>query len=415
MTDFKKSLAAIGAVRSKFEELLVTQGGHKIGEATATTRSAADRGSIDKLREIEEFGTNPGNLRFLVHVPANLRPSPGIVIALHGCGQTAAEYAKGTGWSSLADAHGFIVVYPEQRQANNPKNCFTWFMADDITRGSGEAASIHQMAEHAIGRFGADRRRVFVNGLSAGGAMASVMLATHPETFAGGAIIAGLPYGCAGSVQEAFGAMFSEKTHTSWTLGENIRRASSHRGPWPSISIWHGSVDPIVKPSNADHIIRQWLDVHGLAAEPSHTEQIGSHSQRTWLDAHGRPAVEAYTLTGMAHAVPLDLAAALGPCGATGPFFLDVGLSSTLMSARSWGLADVSYSAAQASATGLGPENIMSSDQPASRAPSGIIVGATKDSGMPLPKLPMPGRTSTSGFDPRAIVEAALRQAGLKR
>lgn len=415
MTDFRKSVAAIGAVRNKFEELLVTQRGHKIGEATATTRFAADRGIVEKLREIEEFGTNPGNLRLLVHVPASLRPSPGIVIALHGCGQTAAEYATGTGWSSLADDHGFIVVYPEQRQGNNPKNCFTWFMAEDIVRGSGEAASIHQMTEHAISRYGADRRRVFVTGLSAGGAMASVMLATHPDTYAGGAIIAGLPYGCAGSVQEAFEAMFSEKSHIARALGENIRKASFHGGPWPTISVWQGSADPIVKPSNADHIIRQWLDVHGLATDPTLTERIGLHSQRIWLDAHGRPAVEAYTLTGMAHAVPLDLAASPGPCGAPGPYFLDVGLSSTLLSARAWGLADVSYSAAQSSAAVSFPESMPASDQAASRAPDGIVAAAMKASGMPLPKIPMPGSTSAPGFDPRAIVEAALRQAGLKR
>jgi poly(hydroxyalkanoate) depolymerase family esterase len=119
-----------------------------------------------------------------------------LVIALHGCTRTADEYNHGTGWSSLADSLGFAVVYPQQEPANNPKNCFSWFLPGDIARGHGEALSIREMVDYAIAKFAADHRKVFVTGLSAGGAMASVMLATYPEVFAGGAIIAGLPYGC---------------------------------------------------------------------------------------------------------------------------------------------------------------------------------------------------------------------------
>jgi poly(3-hydroxybutyrate) depolymerase len=90
---------------------------------------------------------------------------------------------------------GFAVVYPQQQLANNPKNCFSWFLPGDTARGHGEALSIREMVEHAIATFAADRGKVFVTGLSAGGAMASVMLATYPEVFAGGALIAGFPYG----------------------------------------------------------------------------------------------------------------------------------------------------------------------------------------------------------------------------
>ena len=131
------------------------------------------------------------------YAPADIPPKAPLVIALHGCTQTSDEYDHGTGWSSLADSLGFAVVYPQQQPANNPKNCFSWFLPGDIVRGHGEALSIREMVEHAIATFAADRRKVFVTGLSAGGGMASVMLATYPEVFAGGAIIAGLPYGCA--------------------------------------------------------------------------------------------------------------------------------------------------------------------------------------------------------------------------
>src|ERR1041385_5636887 len=111
------------------------------------------------------------------------------------------------------------------------------------------------MVEHAVARFSADPSIIFVTGLSAGGAMASVMLATYPEVFAGGAIIAGLPYGCASNVQQAFEAMFAEEGHAAQALGDRVRAASKYRGPWPKISVWHGTSDLIVKPSNCDAII----------------------------------------------------------------------------------------------------------------------------------------------------------------
>ena len=158
----------------------------------------------NELREVVGFGANPGNLRMFVYVPERLPSRAPLVVALHGCSQTADEYDYGTGWSSLSDRLGFAVVYPQQQPANNPQNCFSWFSPGDIGRGHGEALSIRQMVEHAVASFGLDRRRVFATGLSAGGAMASVMLATYPEVFAGGAIIAGLPYGCARTVQQAF-------------------------------------------------------------------------------------------------------------------------------------------------------------------------------------------------------------------
>jgi len=114
-----------------------------------------------------------------VYNPKHLRANAPLVVALHGCTQTADEYDYGTGWSSLAEKLGFAVLYPQQQPANNPKNCFSWFLPGHIARGGGEALSIRAMIEHAITTFASDRRKVFVTGLSAGGAMTSVMLGKH--------------------------------------------------------------------------------------------------------------------------------------------------------------------------------------------------------------------------------------------
>ena len=219
------------------------------------------------LDEVTAFGTNPGNLRMFRYLPSDLAADPALVVVLHGCTQTAAGYDLGAGWSTLADRYGFALLMPEQQRSNNPNGCFNWFQPGDIERGRGEALSIRQMIEKMITDTGVDRRRVFVTGLSAGGAMTSVMLACYPEVFAGGAIIAGLPYGAAANVQQAFQSMHQCPARPAREWGDLVRRAASHKGAWPRVSIWHGSADKTVIPDNAREILKQWTDVHGLAAD----------------------------------------------------------------------------------------------------------------------------------------------------
>ena len=111
-----------------------------------------------------------------------------------------------------------------------------------------------------VGKMTADHRidatRVFVTSLSAGGAMTSVMLATYPDVFAGGAIIAGLPYGAATKFQQALENMYQCPPRPARAWGDLVRRASSHKGPWPCVSVWHGGPDTTVTPSNAVKIVK---------------------------------------------------------------------------------------------------------------------------------------------------------------
>jgi feruloyl esterase len=280
------------------------------------------------LKEALQFGANPGNLRMLKYVPAALPKSPALIVVLHGCTQTAASYDRGAGWSEVADQHGFALLFPEQKRQNNPKNCFTWFDAGDTRRGAGEAASIRNMIETMIVDHGVDTRRVFITGLSAGGAMTSVMLATYPEVFAAGAIIAGLPFGAASSVQEAFHSMFQGSSRSAEEWGDLVRGASPHIGPWPRVSVWHGSADKTVVPGNADEIVKQWTNVHG--ARMSHAEKTSSHSSKSvWRNEDGVDVVESVLIHGLAHGTPLAVSAAGERCGEAGPFLLDVGVSST--------------------------------------------------------------------------------------
>ena len=295
-------------------------------------------GIPDRLADLDRFGSIPGRLRARTFLPRGLAPGAPLVVVLHGCTQTAAAYDHGSGWSRLAERNGFALLFPEQRRENNPNLCFNWFSPQDIRRGSGEAMSIAQMIDTLVRQEDLDPRRVFVTGLSAGGAMACTMLATYPEKFAGGAIIAGLPYACATSIPEAFERMRGQGLPQRRELHAAITTASPHDGPWPRLSVWQGDADHTVNPGNADAIVAQWSGVLGVAGD-AETELIGRHRRQVWRDASGREVIESVTISGMGHGTPLDPRL---DGSAAGPFMLDVGISSTLRIAGFWGIADKS-------------------------------------------------------------------------
>ena len=281
------------------------------------------------LDEITEFGSNPGALRMFTFVPERLPRAPALVVVLHGCGQTAAGYDLGAGWSTLAKRYGFVLLMPEQQPSNNANTCFNWFSAEDVSRDSGEAGSIRQMIARTAADHTIDSRRIYVTGLSAGGAMTTAMLATYPEVFAGGAVIAGLPYGIASNTREALNGMMQSSSRPARELGDLVRNASTHRGPWPKLSVWHGSADRTVNPANADEIVKQWLDIHQLPLAPMSSTDVDGYPREVWWNADGETVVESYTITDMAHGTPLGVAGSDEPYGKEGAFLIEAGISSS--------------------------------------------------------------------------------------
>lgn len=272
------------------------------------------------LAPVTGFGSNPGGLNMWVYLPDGLPDNAPAVVAMHGCTQTANDYYNNSGWKKYADLYHFAVVFPERIDSSSfPSNCFQWFKESHISRGQGQALSVAQMVGHATSTYHLNPAKVYVTGLSAGGAMASVMLATYPDLFAAGSVVSGLPYRCSPPAA-TFTCQYSgvDKTPQAW--GDLVRAAyPGYAGPRPRVAIWHGQSDGVVVPKNGLELRDQWTSVLGVSPTPTSTETLATG---TTLEKYG-DAVRLYKIAGMGHGTPVHPGGATDQCGAAGAYFLD--------------------------------------------------------------------------------------------
>lgn len=290
------------------------------------------------LQEVTGFGSNPGNLRMFRYVPSGLATGRPLVVALHGCTQSAAAFDGEPGWVEVAERMRFAVVLPQQQSSNNASSCFNWFETGDTSRGSGEALSIKQMVDRMRVDIGSDAARVFVTGLSAGGAMAAVMLSAYPEVFAGGAVVAGLPYRCASNLAQAFSCMSPGVNLTPQQWGDKVRSASGHSGRWPVMSLWHGTADSTVAYSNLNELTEQWTNVHGTDQTPDISDSVNGYPRKGYRNVAGKVVVQTVAVTGMNHGQPIHPGGGAENCGVPSPYILDVDVCAAHHIARFWEL-----------------------------------------------------------------------------
>ncbi len=257
---------------------------------------------------------NPGGLEQRLHLPPGLRPGAAVVVLLHGCGQEPEALAAAGGWPALADRLGFILLMPRQVAENNGQRCFNWYQDKDTHRDHGEVASIHAMLQTVLARHRADPARVFTAGLSAGAAMAACLLAAYPESFAGGATMAGLPAGCASGVVGAMTRMAGHGGELSRaTLVARARALGA--GPaargWPTLSVWHGLADSVVAPGNAEDLVSQWCGLLGLEGAGSDAPGPAGVRRTHWRDGSGAVRVERVLVEGLGHVWPAAATAAI--------------------------------------------------------------------------------------------------------
>jgi poly(hydroxyalkanoate) depolymerase family esterase len=293
-----------------------------------------------QLVKVSSFGSNPGAIDMYKYVPAGMPANAPLVVLMHGCSQQATGMTP-TGFLDLADEYHFYVVLPQQRSDNNPVNCFNWAgeYGDpaNLVRGQGENMSVKQMIDKMAADHSIDPAKVYIAGFSSGGAFAAVMMSTWPELFDAGAVMSGVPYRCATTVQGAYDCMALgshpdlKKTPEQW--GNLVRAASDHDGAYPRVILFHGTSDTTVHPDNLTELIEQWTNVHGIDAAATSTETVAGHERRRFGDGE----IEAWRIGGMVHAVSIgddpDHA-----CGTAGGFVSDKGLCAAFRAIRFFGL-----------------------------------------------------------------------------
>jgi poly(hydroxyalkanoate) depolymerase family esterase len=222
-----------------------------------------------------------------------------LVVMLHGGTQDADDFAAGTRMNALAEEHGFLVAYPIQCKSANPSLCWNWFKPEDQVRG-GEPSIIAGITSEIIAEHDIDPQRVFVAGLSAGGAMAAVMGATYPEIYAAVGVHSGLPYRSATDVASAFAAMRGDPGQQR--RQRKTRPTSDHASRVRTI-VFHGDADHIVHPSNAGNIVEaQAKTGDSVESAKAPTSASRTHTRAVTRDKSGTVVVEHWLIHGSGHA-----------------------------------------------------------------------------------------------------------------
>ena len=261
-----------------------------------------------------------GARSYFVYTPqgyqANL-PAP-LVVMLHGCRQTPEDFAAGTQMNTLADRHQFIVVYPKQSGASNHQRCWNWFHATNHLRGSGEPALIVGMVQavrQATSNWTIDPARVYVAGLSAGGALAGILGSTYPDVFAAIGIHSGTVYRAATSMEAGLRAMRGGGPDPEQQGQLAYQAMGSFARVVPTI-VFQGTGDYIVAPINGDQVVRQWMQTNHLASGGSYAPDFATpgsitsgqaphgraYTVQRWNDAQGKEIQAYWRVTGMGHA-----------------------------------------------------------------------------------------------------------------
>lgn len=260
-------------------------------------QSAADPVPPGASITTDRFSCKAGSREYLAYLPASASKGiRGMIVMLHGCTQTPADFARGTGMNALAEEHRLLILYPHQSRGENAQSCWNWFSIGDQRRGRGEPEILAQMTLDLAGRHKVPRDRIFVAGLSAGAAMAVILGQTHPDVFAAVGAHSGLPFGAARDVPSAFAAMNGNDP------GQTAPRRDAR--PTPTI-VFHGSADRTVHPLNGERIAAATL-----AAGPDQTVlerktgRIGSHGYSREITAlpDGRILLEHWVINGLGHA-----------------------------------------------------------------------------------------------------------------
>jgi poly(hydroxyalkanoate) depolymerase family esterase len=239
------------------------------------------------------FTNEAGTRRYKLYVPSGYTGAPvPLVVMLHGCTQDPDDFATGTQMNKLAEEFNCLVVYPAQSMQANSSRCWNWFSAVDQQRGQGEPSIIAGITREVMGSHAIDAKQVYVAGLSAGGAMATIMGTQYPELYAAVGVHSGLPFASAQDLPSALAAMKGD-----------FRRPANPSKSIPII-VFHGDRDTTVHPSNGDELIAQGARhvVKGIVVEPGKVPDGHAYTRTVHNRADGAPHAEQWLIHGAGHA-----------------------------------------------------------------------------------------------------------------
>lgn len=267
------------------------------------------------LVEITNFGTNPSNLRMFVYVPTNVAPNPPILVAVHYCHGDGPAFFAGSQFDELSEQYGYIVIYPSVTQASD--GCFDVSSSAALTRGGGsDPVGIMSMVTYVEQHYNGDPTRVYVTGVSSGAMMTNVLLGDYPDVFKAGVAFAGVPFGCFAvnpdSLRWSSACATGTVTHTAQEWGDIARAAyPGYSGPRPRFQIWHGTADEVLSYVNFGEEIKQWTNVYGISQTPTTTDSPQSGWTRTRYNGSSGVMLEAISMQGVPHNLPVNAAEAL--------------------------------------------------------------------------------------------------------
>ena len=246
----------------------------------------------------ESYTAAAGTRSYKLYRPSGTLAQPlPLLVMLHGCTQNPDDFAAGTRMNELAESQRFYVLYPAQARRSNASRCWNWFNPNDQARGRGEAALLAGMTRHVMQTCAVDPARVYVAGLSAGGAMAAIMGREYPDLFAAVGVHSGLPPGAASDVASAFAAMKSGESRPP-------PRDRSRAGV-PTI-VFHGDDDATVHPRNGEHVIADQLHPEAAGRPPDISRSAAGAGHRytrtVYRDSEGVSQAEHWEVHGAGHA-----------------------------------------------------------------------------------------------------------------